>query len=311
MFPRLSCAAVAALLAAVQFASAHGSFHDRMNELAAELAARPQDSTLYVRRTQLYLEHGEWKAALTDIERAERLGSDTAGLDLLRARALVLGGMSSQAEALLADFLQTHAEHGVAHLAHARVLAKLERFDEALKAYRTALRSTTDPEPDLYLEVAEELTAQKHNYEAIEVLQLGIARLGGIPQLVTKALDLEVATRQFDAALTRVDAMQKGAPRPEPWMARRAALLAQAGRIEESRAGWIALRDHLAALPSLERGSHAMSKFAEQAQAALMAAKPVHSVETPTTNISTAPAIQPPISVTSPPVSLSILSSQP
>jgi len=274
MFPRLSCAAVAALLAAVQFASAHGSFHEMMDELAYELAARPQDSTLYVRRTQLYLEHGEWKAALTDIERAERLGSDTAGLDLLRAQALALGGMNTQAEALLADYLQTHAENPVAHLAHARVLTKMERYDEALKAYGTALRRTTDPEPDLYLEVGEALIAQKQRGEAIEVLHLGIARRGNVPALVLKAMELEIANGLFDAALARVDVLAQQAPRPEPWMARRAALLQQAGRTTEARTAWTALRDRILGLPNLERGSHAMNLILEETQHALAAIAP-------------------------------------
>jgi hypothetical protein len=52
-------------------------------------------------------------------------------------------------------------------------------------------------------------------------------------------------------------------------MARRASVLAQAGRIEESRTAWQALVDHLAALPNLERGSHALSKLAEEARQAL------------------------------------------
>jgi len=283
MFTRLSCAAVAALVAAAQFVAAHGSFHEMMDELAAELVVRPQDSTLYVRRTQLYLEHGDWKAALTDIERAERLGSDTAGLDLLRAQALALGDMNTQAEALLADFLQTHAEHGAAHLAHARVLAKMERFEEALKAYRSALRRTTDPEPELYLEVGEALIAQKQVDEAIEVLQLGIARRGNIPSLVLKAMEQEITKGLFDAALARIDVLTQQAPRPEPWMAKRATLLQKAGRTAEARIAWAALRTRILELPNLERGSHAMSLILEETQQALAALAPTDPKTTSTT----------------------------
>jgi hypothetical protein len=52
-------------------------------------------------------------------------------------------------------------------------------------------------------------------------------------------------------------------------MARRASILAQAGLLEDSRAAWTQLRDHLLALPNLERGSHSMSMLLEQAQQAL------------------------------------------
>ncbi len=245
-----------------------------MEELAIELKDRPEDSTLYVRRTRMYLEHEDWKAALIDIEHAERLGSDTSELDLLRAQALTQGGMHTQAEALLADYLQTHAEHGVALTAHARVLAKMERAEESLKAYRAALRRTADPEPDLYQEVAQALATQKLHAEAVEVLQLGIARRGNVPALVLKAMEMEIATGRFDEALKRIDAMQQQAPRPEPWMARRAALLTQAGRKGEAREAWAALRDRILALPNLERGSHSMSLILEEAQKALAAPAP-------------------------------------
>ncbi len=99
----------------------------------------------------------------------------------------------------------------------------------------------------------------------------GIEKLGPIPSLVIRAMDLEIATKNFAAALTRVEAMRQSAPRPEPWMAKRASILAQAGRIQESRAAWQALVEHLAALPNLERGSHAMSKLTAEAKQALAA----------------------------------------
>lgn len=281
MLTRLTCSAALAWLAVAQSVAAHGSFHEMMDELAIEMAARPQDSTLYVRRTQLYLEHGEWKAALTDIERAERLGSDTASLDLLRAQALTLGGLNTQAEALLSDFLKDHSEHGFAHLVHARVLAKLEQFEESLKAYRIALRRTADPEPDLYLEIAQALTAQKLDAEAAETLQLGIARRGNVPSLVLKAMELEIAHAKYDEALARMDVMAQQAPRPEPWMARRAALLQQAGRAQDARAAWTTLRDRILGLPNLERGSHAMSLILEETQRALAAPAPTASETTP------------------------------
>jgi hypothetical protein len=52
-------------------------------------------------------------------------------------------------------------------------------------------------------------------------------------------------------------------------MARRAAVLAQAGRIEESQAAWKELEKHLASLPDQERTSRAMTNLAEEARQAL------------------------------------------
>jgi hypothetical protein len=84
-------------------------------------------------------------------------------------------------------------------------------------------------------------------------------------------MDLQLAAKDYDGALSRIDTMQKSAPRPEPWMAKRAELLADAGRVEESRAAWQALLTHLSTLPNLERGSHSMSILSEKAHLALAA----------------------------------------
>ncbi len=98
-----------------------------------------------------------------------------------------------------------------------------------------------------------------------------------------KALELEVVLGRYDAALTRVEVLQQTAPRPEPWMAKRASVLAQAGRIRESQAAWQALITHILALPNLERGAHAMQLIAEQAQQALSS---LHSLSNNATQLS-------------------------
>jgi len=66
-----------------------------------------------------------------------------------------------------------------------------------------------------------------------------------------------------------VDEAQKEAPRPEPWMARRATILTQAGRIEESRNAWKALLAQLASLPEHDRASRAMRQLEDEARKAL------------------------------------------
>jgi hypothetical protein len=113
-------------------------------------------------------------------------------------------------------------------------------------------------------------------------LEAGIEKLGTIPVLVLRLIDLEIGANDFSAALVRVETMRRTAPRPEPWMAKRASILAQQGRIPESRAAWQELITHLAALPSAERGSHAMSTLIEESRQALtsLASQP-ESSQTP------------------------------
>ena len=252
-------------------ASGHGAYHERIAELAAALARQPDDVGLHFQLADLHCQHGDWADALASLTRVDQLAPGRFPTDLVRGRAALGAGQAPEAKAALDRFLAAHPGHAQALMLRARAFERLGENAPCLDDYRAALAASAQPEPDLLQEAAEALAFRGREEEAVRVLAAGIDRLGTVPSLVLKAMELEIATKKFDAALSRVDAMQKSAPRPEPWMARRASVLAQAGRTEESRAAWQALVEHLAALPNLERGSHAMSKLAEDARQALAA----------------------------------------
>ncbi len=265
----LGALAAMALLFGCGSAGAHGTFHEVEGEVREKLKSTPDDPKLYYRLAEIYQEHGEWQQALLEIEHVDRLSQGQIPTDLVRGQALKSGGKVDAAKAVFDDFLIAHADHPIALLERARVMALLKNLTASLADYRAALKATAKPEPDLFQEVAVALAASELNDEAVAVLQSGLVKVGNVPSLVLKAMELEVATGRFDDALKRIDAMQANAPRPEPWMAKRAALLAQAGRANDAQSAWSALRDHILALPNLERGSHSMSRILEEAQTAL------------------------------------------
>lgn len=260
-----------ALIALAGSAFGHGAYHERLAQLATELEKTPNDPALHFQLADLNGQHGDWQMSLLNLDRVDELAPGKYLTALLRGQAWLTGGQPAKAKAALDLLLATHPECARAWLFRARAAQRLGDAPGSLADYREALRRTPVPEPDLVQETADALAAQGREKEAVQVLAAGLEKLGAVPSLVLRAMDLEIATKHFDAALSRVDAMQKTAPRPEPWMARRASVLAQAGRLEESRAAWQALVEHLAALPNLERGAHAMSKLAEDARQALAA----------------------------------------
>jgi len=265
-------------------ACAHGAYHEELQRTDELIAASPDNAELWFHRGYLNFLHGDWRQSLLDVEQAERLAPGKHPVGLVRGQALMAGDQFEAARAVLDEFVRSHPEVSEGYAARARVLLKLAKPDEAVADFEAALAKLTHPEPDLYVETADAMIAQKHPENAVRVLQAGMRKLGEIPSLALKALELESALGLYDAALSRVAAMQKTAPRPEPWMARRADLLTQAGRTEEARAAWTALRDRIAGLPNLERGSHAMSVLAERADKALANPLPTTSqtIATPT-----------------------------
>lgn len=260
---------VLGLLALSPLSFAHGTHSELLSWVDKKLVEQPANGELWCQRAWLNLEHEDWKQTLSDVEKAEKLAPGQYPTGWFKGEALVLAGKLPEAKKVLDDFIVQFPQDKRGNLSRARVLVKLGMKEEALADYRRALAMSPETGPDLVQEAAESLAENGHLEEGIQVIDSGLNRLGGIPSLLMKVLEMEMKAGRHEAALSRVDAMQESAPRPEPWMAKRAQLLAQAGRLDESRAAWKALIIHLERLPNLERGSNSMSLLAEQARGAL------------------------------------------
>lgn len=252
----------------------HGAFHERFHELAAALAAQPRDASLHFALARLYCQHEDWLPALAAADTADELRPGGFATDLVRGEAELGRGQPERAEAALTRFLAMHPASAPARVWRAR--ARLARADTpgALADFRAVLWRDARPDCDHVREAAAALAGQGCAAEAADALGRAIGEFGPDPALLGQALEVEVSVGRFAAALARVDALQAAAPRPEPWMARRAVILTQAGEVAAARAAWRALQQHLAALPNLERGSPPLRSLAEQARAALDAPAP-------------------------------------
>ncbi|MBC8040829.1 MAG: tetratricopeptide repeat protein [Opitutaceae bacterium] len=252
-------------------AFSHGAFHERQAQMQAAINEQPGDALLRCRLAELYGEHGEFTEALAALDSARAIDPQLALVDLVRADIFLQTGRAREACGLLDGYIAKNSGNAHARLLRARARLALGEKEKAISDYRAALAMSRAPEPDLYQEVGDAMAVQRMTVDALAVFEAGLRKLGPIPSLTLRAMDIEVATGRYEAALARVDVLQRSSPRPEPWMAKRASLLAQAGRKVEAREAWTALANHLAALPNLERGSHAMSLLAEQARRALAA----------------------------------------
>jgi tetratricopeptide (TPR) repeat protein len=240
-----------------------------MTALTVAVETNPSDPLLRFELANLHGQHGDLELALQNLDRVDALAPGKFLTDLLRGDAFLVAGQFTKAKEALDRQLVSHPENARAWLIQARVERQLGHDTACLTDYREAFKRTPSPDPDIVQEVADALATRGCQSEAAKVLATGIEKLGKIPSLVLRALDLELAMKNFDAALRRVEEAQHDAPRPEPWMARRAAILEQAGRLDESRAAWKALAEHLSSLPDQERTSRAMTTIADEAHRAL------------------------------------------
>jgi predicted Zn-dependent protease len=270
MFLRVLAPAIL-LAAAFPHASAHGTHSSLMALLDERLAKQPENGRLWFQRALLQFEHDDWAAASQDLAKAELLAPGEFPVRWWQGKILDQEGKPQQAKVVLDAFLTKSPDHSGALASRARVETKLGLHKEALDDFRAALANQPDAGPDLIQETAQALATQGNTDESIRVLETGSARLGNVPSLQLSILEIEVNAGRFESALARLKQLEQSAPRPEPWMEKRASILAEAGRPGESNAAWRALIAHLNALPAAERSSHSMTLLSERARQAVAA----------------------------------------
>lgn len=252
----------------------HGAYHVVVSEISQALERSPEDAQLRFRLACAHQEHGEWTLALAELERVDRLAPGVHATGFVRGQALATGYHWQAAKGVLDQFLQDHACHAGALVQRGRVLLRLQKPAEAGKDFEKALGLQTNAPLDWWLDAA-------RAGNAVETLRRALKTLGSDPQLLSASLEAELKAGNVDEALQRLSELQKTAPRPEPWMARRAEALLSAGRAAEARAAWTVLRSHLLALPNLERGTPLLAGVFAQTEKALGLAAPAAVVAPP------------------------------
>lgn len=249
----------------------HGTAPDRLSALAAALERTPDNAGLLVEQADLLVEHGDHAVAWASLERAEKLATEGLPIERVRARLLLEEGRIAEAVAQLDNAVRRSPDDVLALTLRARAHQAMGRREASLADYRLACAASNRLAGDLAIEAADAFVAAGQPEEADGVLKKSLRTAGKVPSILVRLIDIEVSLGRPAAAVEWAEVMKRQAPRPEPWMARRAELLALAGKTQEARAAWIELRDHLAGLPSLERGSPALRPLVERVAKALAA----------------------------------------
>ncbi len=263
--------------------SGHGAYHDVVAVLSAELRQNPNDAALRYKLAEAHAGHEDWRACNQEIKRVERLAPGIYPTNFLRGLALHIVGREEEAKKMLDTFLAGSPRHVDALATRGKVLVKLGRPSEAAADLQQAVDLSPVPLPEIIVELAICYAQIGKNDEAGKTIDAGVEAAGEVPSLLLCALDIETKAGAWDDALRRIDALQKTAPRPERWMAERAAILTKAGRADEARVTWVALRDHLLSLPNLDRGTPLNMELLKQSREALgeMAPMPVTAPPAP------------------------------
>jgi tetratricopeptide (TPR) repeat protein len=251
------------------FALAHGAYHDVVAELAKALETSPNDAALHFRLACAHQEHGEWTAAMVELEIVERLEPEKFEVAYVQGQALATGGRLEMAKEVLNDFLREQPEHIGAHEQRARVLMKLGQAKIAVPDFEFVLGHLKMPKAELILETVDAMRAAEMNDPALTLLRKHAVREGADPEIVTRLLEQAETEAEPDDALALIAQMERQSVQPEIWMARRARLLAKTGRDADALVAWTALHTRISSLPNLQRGSAPLAALFSEAQQAL------------------------------------------
>jgi tetratricopeptide (TPR) repeat protein len=249
---------------------AHEGLHEQIAELTRQLKREPKNAQLYLKRGELYRLHRDWKAALADYGRADSLDSRLDETKWGRGRMYYEANKPRQAKIWLDRFLTTRPDHVDALMTRGRVLVALKDRLTAVKDYSRAISQLARPKPEYYTERAQALVAEGRTEEALGGMDEGIKTLGSIVTLQLFAIDLELSSRRYEAALARLARLAAQSPRKESWLARRGEILLLAGRKWEAREAFQSALAAIESLPQHLRGTRATSDLESRVRKALV-----------------------------------------
>ena len=253
-------------------ALAHDGIDEQIAEVTRQIERDPKNAALYLKRGELHRLHRDWDKASLDYDHAARLNPQLAVVDLARGKMLYESGKHEPAKLQLDRFLSQQPEHVEALVTRGRVLAKLNRHAEAAQDFTAAIaHSAPRPQPEMYIERAQTLAAAGIEFrdEALRGLDEGIEKLGPLVTLQLAAVDLELAQKRYDRALTRLERIAAQSPRKETWLARRGEIMEQAERKTEAHESYAAALAAIETLPPHRRRVKAVTELETRLRAAL------------------------------------------
>lgn len=251
---------------------AHDEPAAALERLDARIAANPNDAELWRTRAVHQRRSGNFDGAHDDLDRSVESGLGLAVAHRDRGLIRFDEGRLPDAESLLRAAREQMPRDLSTLLGHARVLAAIERFDEAARAYAEIVALAPQTGPDVRLEHIRVTASQRGAtaiFDAIRVADGAIAAIGPVPALERAALDLELRAGDLDAALARLDRMASRAGRRDSLLLERAQILERAGRTQGAMRAYAETLATTERLPAARKNTPAAREIESEARDAI------------------------------------------
>ena len=252
-------------------APAHEDLLLRISLLTERLHTNGPSAEVTFQRAEIYRLHQDWELSLRDYDSAAPGLTNEAEVDLGRALALVGWGKLLEARSVFDRVLQFNPTNALARLERARVLTQLNEPVLAVADYSQAILHQPNPRAGDYLERAQLQVAVFGPAVALKGLDEGLTRLGWTLTLQVLAVDCEVAGKNFDAALARLETILARSARQESWLARKGQILLKAGRLGEAKRAFETAMAIIKGLPPRLASSERVAALRTEIDASLAA----------------------------------------
>jgi tetratricopeptide (TPR) repeat protein len=159
---------------------AHGDLSARISDKTIEISKSPKNPALYFERGFLYQQHNEFKKAIKDYLKSERLGLDNKLLCFRKTEAYYKANKLNKALKEVELCLKYDSLDIKTYKLKSKILFKLKKYNDAILAYKYVIQNTKDLRPEDYINYSDLILAiDNKNYKtAIATLDLGIKKAG-------------------------------------------------------------------------------------------------------------------------------------
>lgn len=224
------------LLSLSSIAWSHPGAHQQIEQLSQGIKQDPDNQSLYARRGLAYSNDGQLDKALSDYKQAASMGDP---IKFAHEMGVVYYRQGKHAEALeyFDRFLNSFPNSAPTYEYRARVQRDVGNYPAAIKDLQHFLSLRSRPTPGHYISASELFLEMDENgyVAAIDVLDQGMQRLGVVPHLQRRAIELELRQNRPDEALKRLQSLETVLGGGPNWQVDMAELLMKTGDKQQAR----------------------------------------------------------------------------
>lgn len=211
----------------------HESVNVQITNLGAKIQKDPKNPSLYIERADLLRREKQYAAALSDLDRAQKLAPERRDLVLERGLTLAAKGDTEAAERLLSRYLASGLPSAKALLTRGKIREQALRYAEARVDYAAAV--ALDPQPDSFLARGRMDEALGHWDDAARGYEEGLRVLSGAIVLRLALVRVEQKRGHYARVIAVIDEILPKLPLKADWLLLRANAHEGAGRVADAR----------------------------------------------------------------------------